>query len=78
MIVRERTIFTTSDDMDWDNLQEAESHQSFINLTQFFRDGLGLDLTSDEAALLVWKHRDRVTDILSRALPLTDTEKLSS
>jgi hypothetical protein len=78
MVVRRIVKFVTSDGQEWDDETYAEGHQAFIDITQFFRDGAGDTGCSDEIALLVWKHRDRIKDILSRAHPMTDTEKLSA
>lgn len=77
MPVTEHTVFNTDDGLMWNNKQEAESHQAFLDLRQFYDDALGKqDPMSAIIADFVWRHRERVTDILSRALPPTDTEKL--
>lgn len=91
MAIKKITIFETSDGTKWDNLQQAEHHQAFIDITQFFRDGLEdmrptLDANhvtdpsfwKDAVALLVWNHREIVKGILDRAQPPTDDEKLSA
>lgn len=56
---------------------EADTHQSLLDLRQFFKDALGDCDHTQEAIDTVWRHREIVRDILNRAsVPERMEEKL--
>lgn len=68
----------TSDGMVFGKQVDAESHDAYLRLKQFVLDGdLTVDCSYEDAVTCLWRHRDVLQDILSRATPPTDNEVLS-